>query len=145
MATLSSILAWKIPWTEEPGGLQSMKSQRVRHGWVTEFTIHNGSQIPVFSVLFCFFFFFDALYFSRQIKRAGEAKSFGFWFCFWQWVNLVIYELIKNMNWVIQAWEMGIMSPICSRGMLQGLGSLAVNKTCSILFKCSIFQHFFKI
>ena len=27
----SSILAWKIPWTEEPGGLQSMGSQRVRH------------------------------------------------------------------------------------------------------------------
>ena len=31
MATPSSILAWRIPWTEEPGGLQSMGSQRVRH------------------------------------------------------------------------------------------------------------------
>ena len=31
MATLSRILAWSIPWTEEPGGLQSMGSQRVRH------------------------------------------------------------------------------------------------------------------
>ena len=31
MATYSSILAWKIPWTEEPGGLQFMGSQRVRH------------------------------------------------------------------------------------------------------------------
>ena len=31
MATPSSILAWKIPWTEEPGGLQSMGSQRVGH------------------------------------------------------------------------------------------------------------------
>ena len=30
MATHSSILAWRIPWTEEPGGLQSMGSQRVR-------------------------------------------------------------------------------------------------------------------
>ena len=30
MATHSSILAWKIPWTEEPGGLQSMESQTVR-------------------------------------------------------------------------------------------------------------------
>ena len=29
MATHSSILAWKIPWTEEPGGLQSIRSQRV--------------------------------------------------------------------------------------------------------------------
>ena len=31
MANYSSILAWKIPWTEEPGGLQSMGSRRVRH------------------------------------------------------------------------------------------------------------------
>ena len=31
MATHSGILAWKIPWTEEPGRLQSMGSQRVRH------------------------------------------------------------------------------------------------------------------
>ena len=31
MATHSSILAWKIPWAEEPGGLQSMGPQRVRH------------------------------------------------------------------------------------------------------------------
>ena len=31
MAAHSSVLAWKIPWTEEPGGLQSIGSQRVRH------------------------------------------------------------------------------------------------------------------
>ena len=31
MATCSIILAWEIPWTEEPGGLQSIGSQRVRH------------------------------------------------------------------------------------------------------------------
>ena len=35
MATHSSILAWKIPWTEEPGRLQSMGSQRVRHDRAT--------------------------------------------------------------------------------------------------------------
>ena len=34
MATHSTILAWEIPWTEEPGGLQSMKLQRVGHGCV---------------------------------------------------------------------------------------------------------------
>ena len=36
MATYSSILAWEIPWTEEPGSLQSMSSQRVRYNWGTE-------------------------------------------------------------------------------------------------------------
>ena len=33
---LPSILDWRIPWTEEPGGLQSMGSQRVRHDWATK-------------------------------------------------------------------------------------------------------------
>ena len=38
MATRSSILAWRIPWTEEPGGPRSMGSQRVGHDWVTKHT-----------------------------------------------------------------------------------------------------------
>ena len=41
MATNSSILAWRIPWTEEPGGLQSMRSQRVRHEWATHTHTHT--------------------------------------------------------------------------------------------------------
>ena len=36
IATHSSVLAWEIPWTEEPGGQQSMGSQRVRHNLVTK-------------------------------------------------------------------------------------------------------------
>ena len=40
MATYSSILAQKIPWIADPGGLQSMVSQRLRHDWVTNtFTV----------------------------------------------------------------------------------------------------------
>ena len=39
MATHCSALAWKIPWTEEPGRLQSMGSQRVTHDWVTSLTV----------------------------------------------------------------------------------------------------------
>ena len=38
MATHLSILAWEIPWTEEPGGLQSIESQRVRQDCATEYT-----------------------------------------------------------------------------------------------------------
>ena len=38
MATHSSSLAWKFPWMEEPGRLQSMGSQRVGHNWVTSFS-----------------------------------------------------------------------------------------------------------
>ena len=39
MAPHSSTLAWKIPWTEEPGGLQSMGSLRVRYDWVTSLSL----------------------------------------------------------------------------------------------------------
>ena len=42
MATHSSTLAWRIPWMEEPDGLQSMGSQRVRHDWATSLW-HVGS------------------------------------------------------------------------------------------------------
>ena len=35
MGMHSSILAWRIPWTEEPGGLQSMGLQRIGHDWAT--------------------------------------------------------------------------------------------------------------
>ena len=40
MATHSSTLAWKIPWTEEPGGLQSVRSLRVGHDCDFTFTFH---------------------------------------------------------------------------------------------------------
>ena len=39
MAPHSSPLAWKIPWTEEPGGLQSLGSLRVRHDWATSLSL----------------------------------------------------------------------------------------------------------
>ena len=44
MATCSSILAWRIPWTVEPGGLQSIGSQRVRHDWATNTHTHTHTQ-----------------------------------------------------------------------------------------------------
>ena len=43
MATHSSNLAWKIPWTEEPGGLQSMGLQGVRHDWVANTFAFQGT------------------------------------------------------------------------------------------------------
>ena len=44
MATHSSFLAWRIPWTEEPSRLQSMELQKVRHDWATNtFSWHFGS------------------------------------------------------------------------------------------------------
>ena len=55
MAPHSSTLAWKIPWTEEPGGLQTMGSRRVGHNWATSLSLfpfmhwrRKWQLIPVF-------------------------------------------------------------------------------------------------
>ena len=59
MATHSSTLAWKIPWTEEPGGLQSMRSQRVRHDWATS--------LSFFFIPYLIFFFSPFLYIQKHL------------------------------------------------------------------------------
>ena len=46
METHCSILGWRISWTEEPGGLQSMGLQRVRHDWVTN-TLHPQTRLLI--------------------------------------------------------------------------------------------------
>ena len=50
MATHSSILAWEIPWTEEPGGLQSIGSQRVGHDWSDRACTGSRNEISLFPV-----------------------------------------------------------------------------------------------
>ena len=45
MATHASILAWAIPWTEEPGRLQSMGSQRIRHDLACTQLSNNGREV----------------------------------------------------------------------------------------------------
>ena len=48
MTTHSSILVWRISWTEEPGRLQSMESQRIRHNWVTN--TFNTYREPIYEM-----------------------------------------------------------------------------------------------
>ena len=54
--THPSILAWRFPWTEEPGGLQSIGSQRVWHNWATNF--------PTFPLVFYYSFVSEILEFN---------------------------------------------------------------------------------
>ena len=50
MATHSSILAWKTPWAEEPGRLQSKGSQRVRRDWATKHSFHQMPPLTLYSL-----------------------------------------------------------------------------------------------
>ena len=67
MATHSSMLAWGIPWTEEPGGLQATGSQRVGHDWATS-TTTMGTARPAPS----------ARWYGRQPSVQQEALERGF-------------------------------------------------------------------
>ena len=68
MATHSSILAWKIPWTEKPGGLQLMGLQRVRHDWMT----FNNSLISSWPQLNGISFSVPTLQIRKQVPVSGE-------------------------------------------------------------------------
>ena len=56
-ATHSSMLAWRIPWTEEPSRLQSMGLQRVRHNWAFFSSLHFRNHQPTLTIINPFFFF----------------------------------------------------------------------------------------
>ena len=92
MATHSSILAWRISWTEEPCGLQSMGSQRVGHDWMT-----NTSISPV---------------------TAGEAYQFCkpsrvLWAYCWASKVLCVYSKCIHGEWVKNTWVVWFhVSPI---------------------------------
>ena len=49
MPAHSSIPAWKIPWTEEPGGLQSKGLQRLGHDWATNKHAHIAKSLQIYS------------------------------------------------------------------------------------------------
>ena len=72
MATHSSILAWRIPRTEEPGGLQSLGSQRVKHDWGT---MHSFAAIHLS---------LSVIQKKKKIERLQNIFSYSlqcFWFC----------------------------------------------------------------
>ena len=66
----SYILAWKIPWTEEPGGLQSMASKIVRHNWVTK-----QKQEYIYIYILFHILFYDAL--SQDIECDSLCYTVG--------------------------------------------------------------------
>ena len=80
MATHSSILAWEIPWAEEPNGLQSMGLQRVRHDLATktiailQFTLMANARIRI-PFYFCPLLSLDVLLVSASQDQAPKARS----------------------------------------------------------------------
>ena len=72
MATHSSILAWRIPWTEEPGGLQPMGSQRVGHDWATSLTYLEFNKYLL--IITALIFLPSVLFFSTFILKVQRRQ-----------------------------------------------------------------------
>ena len=85
MPTHSSILAWKIPWTEDPGRLQSMGWQRVRHDWATSLSLFFSYS---YSVLNCCSFVLrkDNDHISSWKKKSEFHRSWP-------------YDIRRKYNW----------------------------------------------
>ena len=81
MATHCSVLTWEIPWTEEPGGLQSTGSQRVGHAWAHTHAI-------------CWVLVFSS---SECIPRNGEFESY----CNSTFNVLRTHQTISHIGWTI--------------------------------------------
>ena len=82
MATHPSILAWEIPWTEEPRGLQSTGSQRVGHDWgdwVCLCSFHYSMDSPLYS--------------PRPHHTPPLEKSLQSQINWWEWANSDVFKL----------------------------------------------------
>ena len=75
LTTHSSILAWRIPWTEEPGGLHSMGSQRVWHHWATNTIFKHPSFILLQGLCPCFFLFLESSFPSSGFNSNKTFKK----------------------------------------------------------------------
>ena len=91
MATHSSILAWRTPWTEEPGGLQSMGLHRVRHDWATNtFTFKTGISVFQLRVHSCVYDPMSTLF----IYWKGAERDKRVWQ--FDWNRVKILNLLKT-------------------------------------------------
>jgi len=130
MATHSSVLAWRIPWTEEPGGLQSTGLQRVRHNRATKHStahvyIHtyipnllysslDGHLLPCildivnnFQVLWTLGYMYlwvRVFVLSRYISRSGIAR----------WYGSSIFSFYRSLHIFISTLAVPVYIPIKS-------------------------------
>ena len=100
MTAHSSILVWRIPWTEETGGLQSMWSQRVWHSWATN-TFRDHQQLMSYPLFFTDIFFFKVLeilvveiLWRQSVQKLKTSRV-------WSWWIDSFLELLVNNNYLL--------------------------------------------
>ena len=100
METHSSILAWKIPWTEEPGGPQSMGSQKVGHNWVTNTHTHTHTHVYMYVINAVSQFSCSVVSDSATPWTAAHQASLYITYS-WSLLKLMSIESVKPSNHLI--------------------------------------------
>ena len=121
MAIHSSILALKIPWREEPDGLQSIGSQRVRQDWATENTsLSCLAWLFFFGSAFSRFsdsnVFFGTWWRPRRLsffykQEAGRGHESGSLFALWKYKNTAIHKLGRAPTRQWMCWQPDLALP----------------------------------
>ena len=99
MTVHSSILAWKIPWTEEPDGLQSMGLKRVRHDWAQRACIHTHThththtQRHTHTLRWIIWKYISSLLSRLLYKKGMSITSMGF--------QTFIIFILSSLQWLI--------------------------------------------
>ena len=107
MAAHFSSFAWRIPWTEELGRLQSMGSQRVRHDWATETHTWERQVIAFIELLF-------SRGMAQMVKNLPRVRETWVWSGFDPWIGKISWR---------KEWQ---PTPVFLPGEFHGQGSLAV-------------------
>ena len=111
MATHSSILAWEIPWTEEPGGPWSIGSQRVRHNLMTNTTLREQGRCTAVGS------FLQTEKCPRPMKRIMSRRK-----KIVHWVKYCTIVSLADEAKIWQVWKKvtGDFGNNCFRGLLEG-------------------------
>ena len=98
MATYSSILVQKIPWREEPGGLQSMGLHRVGHNWSNLACIHNGTAVMYCKEMYHYVNKIFATWIQTQVLLYAKVKLANDkeYHC----LNSKLKAIVKDMNMI---------------------------------------------
>ena len=123
LATHSSILAWRTPWREERGGLQSMDSHRVRHDWMTKHNMRKLSED-----------LFRASLVAQLVKNLPAMWEIWVWSLGWE------DPLEKEMatHYSTLAWKIPWTE---EPGRLQSMGSQRVGHDWATSLSLFIFMH----
>ena len=104
MATHSSILAWRIPWTEKPDGLQSMGLKRTGHNWVTNcFTFTFFKENKTFESVLFWSQTISSVCVRVCVWRGGSSKNL-IWIVGWKWLMIYFWNCLSNLMTMPKAY-----------------------------------------